>query len=55
MENMDKMIYYNQLRTVPEVAKKPIGGGRLKGMTDINPMWRIKRITEVFGPVGIGW
>ncbi len=55
MENMDKMIYYNQLRTVPQEAKKPIGGGRLKGMTDINPMWRIKRITEVFGPVGIGW
>lgn len=52
---MDKMIYYNQLRTVPQEAKKPIGGGRLKGMTDISPMWRIKRMTEIFGPVGIGW
>ena len=49
------MIYYNQLRTVPQEAKKPIGGGRLKGMTDISPMWRIKRMTEIFGPVGIGW
>ena len=55
MDNMDKMIYYNQLRTVPQEAKKPIGGGRLKGMTDISPMWRIKRMTEIFGPVGIGW
>ena len=55
MDNKDKMIYYNQLRTVPQEAKKPIGGGRLKGMTDISPMWRIKRMTEIFGPVGIGW
>ena len=47
--------FYNALRTVPEEAKKSITGGRLKGMTDINPMWRIKRLTEVFGPCGIGW
>lgn len=24
-------------------------------MTDINPMWRIKVLTEQFGPCGIGW
>ena len=24
-------------------------------MTDINPMWRIKSLTEQFGPCGIGW
>ena len=23
--------------------------------TDINPQWRMKRMTEVFGPVGVGW
>lgn len=46
---------YNKLRTVPQEAKKLIGGGRLKNMTDINPMWRIKAITEQFGPCGIGW
>lgn len=51
----DKMIFYNQLREVPEEAKTPIRGGRLKGMTDINPMWRIKRLTELFGPCGVGW
>lgn len=46
---------YNKVRTVPPEAKKPIQGGRLKGMTDINPMWRIKVLTEQFGPVGLGW
>ena len=46
---------YNWVRKVPQEAQKTIGGGRLKGMTDINPMWRIKTLTEVFGPAGIGW
>jgi hypothetical protein len=46
---------YNKVRQVPDEAKKPIQGGRLKGMTDINPMWRIKILTEVFGPAGKGW
>ena len=40
---------------MPETAKKAITAGRLKGKTDINPMWRIKRLTEQFGPCGIGW
>lgn len=46
---------YNKFRTVPPEAKKPIQGGRLKGMTDINPMWRLKVLTEEFGPCGQGW
>lgn len=46
---------YEKVRGVPEEAKKPIRGGRLKGMTDINPMWRIKKLTEEFGPCGMGW
>ena len=49
------MELYNKFRSVPEEAKKPINGGRLKGFTDINPMWRIKMLTETFGPCGIGW
>lgn len=49
------MELYNKFRAVPEEAKKQIGGGRLKGFTDINPMWRIKMLTEQFGPCGIGW
>lgn len=52
---MDNLKIYNTVREVPPEAKKNIGGGRLKGMTDINPMWRIKKLTEVFGVCGIGW
>ena len=52
---MDNLMIYNIVREVPTEAKKNIGGGRLKGMTDINPMWRIKKLTEVFGACGIGW
>ena len=51
----DNMALYNKARTVPQEAKKPIKAGRLSGMTDINPMWRIQRLTEMFGPCGIGW
>lgn len=52
---MTNMELYEKLRMVPEEAKKEITAGRLKGFTDINPMWRIKALTEVFGPCGIGW
>ena len=52
MNNMD---IYNQLKSVPEKAQKQITGGRLKGMTDIKPMWRIEKLTEVFGMCGFGW
>ena len=54
-EQKTTMTLYNAFRSVPEEAKKPITAGRLKGFTDINPMWRIKVLTEVFGPCGIGW
>ena len=47
--------FYEQLRKVPQEALKEIGAGRLKGMSDVNPMWRIKVMTETFGPCGIGW
>ncbi len=46
---------YEQARPVPESAIKPIVSGRLKGKSDINPVFRIKRMTELFGPCGIGW
>ena len=55
MEIVRKLELYDMGRNVPDEAKKPISAGRLKGMTDINPMWRIKRLTEMFGPCGIGW
>ena len=46
---------YTAFRNVPDKAQRAITGGRLKGKTEINPMWRIKALTEVFGPCGIGW
>lgn len=46
---------YERMREVPQEAKKTIGAGRLKGFTDVNPMWRIKQLTEIFGPSGFGW
>lgn len=51
----DNMCLWNSWRQAPEEAKKPITAGRLKGMTDINPMWRYKMLTERFGPCGTGW
>lgn len=52
MNNMD---IYSRFAAVPKEAQKTITGGRLNGMTDINPMWRIRCLTEAFGPCGIGW
>ena len=52
MENLE---IYNKVKEVPKTAQKEIKGGRLNGFTDINPMWRIQVLTELFGPCGIGW
>lgn len=52
MGNMD---IYNAVRAVPKEAQKPIDFGKMKGKTDINPMWRIKVLTEQFGACGFGW
>lgn len=52
---MDNLCIYEKVRAVPQNAQKEIKAGRLKGMTDINPMWRIKVLTEQFGICGIGW
>ena len=50
----DNMRFYDMGRAVPKDALKPFSNGRFSG-TDINPMWRIKKLTEMFGPAGIGW
>lgn len=49
------LIYYEKFRAVPQEAQKKITGGNLNGKTDINPVWRIKTLTEAFGPCGFGW
>lgn len=52
---MDNMEIYEKVRKCPDNALKKIQAGRLKGKSDINPMWRIKALTENFGACGIGW
>lgn len=52
---MDNLGIYNALRKPPKEALSPIREGRMKGMSNIEPMWRIKALTEQFGPCGIGW
>ena len=49
------MKLYDAVRTPPKAALRTIRAGRLKGKTDINPMWRLKTLTEQFGPCGVGW
>ena len=52
---MDNMRIFHAFEHTPKEAKKQITGGRLNGMTDVNPMFRIKMLTDRFGPCGIGW
>lgn len=49
------MEVYNKVRDVPKTAQKLISAGRLRGYTDINPMWRIEKLTEIYGMCGFGW
>ena len=46
---------WNKLKQPPKSALKEITGGRLKGMTDVNPQWRYQAMTEAFGACGVGW
>jgi hypothetical protein len=51
---MDNLQLYNRFAQPPESALKSFSNGKFSG-TDINPMWRIKALTEAFGPCGMGW
>ena len=55
MSGNTNLSLYEKFMKTPDEARKQIPGGRLKDFTDINPMWRFKALTEVFGPCGIGW
>lgn len=54
---MDNMELYNKFRQPPQEALKKISGGALgsAGFLNINPQWRLKALTEMFGPCGKGW
>lgn len=51
----ENLALYNAVRAVPEHALKKIEAGRLKGKSDINPMFRIFCLTREFGQAGFGW
>jgi hypothetical protein len=48
--------YWDTLKDVTDTTalKGFTRGGGFTG-TDINPTWRMERLTEVFGPIGWGW
>jgi hypothetical protein len=54
-QSMDNLDLWDKVSHPPKHALKQIGAGRLKGMTDVNPQYRIKAMTEHFGKIGIGW
>jgi hypothetical protein len=49
------MKHWRAMAQPPVTALKEIKGGRLQGMTDVNPQWRYQAMTEQFGPCGDGW
>ena len=51
----DNLHIYRQVRSVPEDAQKPFESSWGKKLTEINGMWRIQKLTELFGPCGEGW
>lgn len=51
----ENMTIYAKMAEPPKSALKTIQAGRLRGMSDINPQWRYKIMTEMFGICGIGW
>ena len=51
---MENLRVWNKYKEVPANALKNFDNGRFKG-TDINTMWRLKMLTEEYGPCGIGW
>jgi len=52
---VDNTKIWDEVCTVPPQAQKSIKGGRLFGMTDISPIWRYRKMTELFGACGAGW
>lgn len=57
MNRENNLDIFNAGRAVPSQYVKPIDGGKLgkAKLSTINNEWRIMKLTEIFGPVGIGW
>ena len=52
--SMENLELYEKVRSVPENAQKEIKGGKLKGMTDINPMSGIQYNSQALVSFGTG-
>lgn len=50
----DELRIWNRFCQTPEAATKSFNKGGWQG-TDINPAYRLRCLTELFGPVGEGW
>lgn len=55
LKNPDNMHIFKQVQSVPQEAQKPFESSWGKRLTEINGMWRIQKLTELFGPCGEGW
>lgn len=54
-QQRDNLDAWNSWSKPPAYALKTIRGGRLKGMSDIDPVWRYGVLTRRYGPCGVGW
>tara|TARA_B100000683_G_scaffold250589_1_gene265833 strand:+ start:65 stop:742 length:678 start_codon:yes stop_codon:yes gene_type:complete len=54
MQNKNMKIWETLSKTNPEFTK-PLPGYGGKTLTTIDPMYQIQMMTDLFGPVGIGW
>lgn len=55
MSTNPNMRIWDMVARPPADALKKISGGRLSGMSDVNPQHRYQAMTEVFGVCGFGW
>jgi hypothetical protein len=55
MDIQKQIEYFDSVATPSKEYTKTIKAGRLKGMTDIKPQWRILALTQRYGLCGFGW
>lgn len=52
--NHKNLEIWNKYAEPPASALSPFKNGDFRG-TDISTMWRLRSLTEIYGPCGIGW
>jgi len=48
-------VIWDRVCITPPEKTRPFYTSSNKFLTDVNPMWRVEKLTEVFGPCGYGW